>query len=96
MWNKPLITLIRVIRLDISLSGFIFTRLEIYHITLTHVISTIYIYNIYIYIYYIYILHTKVYITFPSYHFVLLFSILFPLGMFERRSDFRFLKKENY
>ncbi len=27
MWNKPLITLVRVIWQDISLSGFIFTRL---------------------------------------------------------------------
>ncbi len=54
VWNKPLITLFRVIWLDISLSGFIFTSLWLcenklacswnvspYH-TLTHVISTIY------------------------------------------------------
>ncbi len=44
MWNKLLITLVRVIWLNISLSGFIFTQLRwnilSYH-TLTHVISSV-------------------------------------------------------
>ncbi len=63
VWNKPLITVFRVIWLDISLSCFIFTWLWLcenklacswnispYH-TLTHVISILYIICIYIIIY---------------------------------------------